>query len=350
MNNTPKNLGFVMPAEWEEHSAIWLPWPHDKISFPKLKKVEDAVANIVKAIHEHEDVELLVLNQAMQQEASTKLKEIGVNLSKVTFHIVEYMNAWMRDCGPMFIKNRKTHELSWIKWDYNVYGVKFPDLIIDNQIMLKLRGKINSRMFEPGIILEGGAIEVNGKGTLITTEQCLLNPNRNPQLSKQDTENYLKNYLGVNKIIWLKQGLFNDHTDGHVDDIARFVDINKILCAYEENPQDENYEILKENYETLLKATDSDQKSFEIIKLPMAHLTYSDDKPFDAGTKAVASYTNFYIGNNTVLVPTYNDPNDNNALGIIQKCFPDRKVVGIDCSDLMYGGGAIHCMTQQQPR
>jgi agmatine deiminase len=349
MKETPKNLGFVMPAEWEKHSAIWLPWPHDKISFPKLKKVEDATVNIIKAIHEHEDVELLVLNEEMKKHACAKLEKAGVNLKKITFHVVDYMNAWMRDCGPTFIKNRETHELAWIKWNYNVYGEKFPELLIDNEAMLKLRGKISGRMFEPGIILEGGAIEVNGNGALLTTEQCLLNPNRNPNLSRDDIEKYLRDYLGVHKIIWLKKGLVGDHTDGHIDDIARFVGTNKIICAYEENQSDENYQILEDNYQALLKVTDNYNKPFEVIKLPMAHLTYSDDKPFDAGTKAAASYTNFYIGNKVVLAPIYKDPNDKKAIEIIQSCFPNHKVVGIDCSDVIYGGGAIHCMTQQQP-
>jgi agmatine deiminase len=349
MIQTPKQLGFIMPAEWEKHSAIWLAWPHDKISFPKLEKVEDAVVAIIKAIHEHEDVELLVLDEPMKSRASSKLLEANVNLTKITFHVVDYMDAWMRDCGPMFIKNPVTHELGWVKWVYNVYGGKFPDLLKDNDVMLKLRGKISARMFEPGIVMEGGAIEVNGNGVLLTTEQCLLNPNRNPNLNRDEIEKYLRDYLGANKIIWLKRGLFNDHTDGHIDDVAKFVSINKIVCAYEENPADENYKILEENYQALLKVTDSFNKPFEIVKLPMAHLKYNDDKPFEAGQKAVASYTNFYIGNKTVIAPIYNDPNDAKALEIIQSCFPERKIVGIDCSDLIYGGGAIHCMTQQQP-
>jgi len=349
MTETPKQSGFHMPAEWEEHSAIWLAWPHDTISFPKLEKVENDVVKIISAIHPHEQVELLVLDAAMQKKVEEMLTNAGVDLKKITFHIVDYMDAWMRDCGPCFLKNSTTHETAWVKWTYNVYGNKFPNLLKDNEVMLKLRREINARMFEPEIVMEGGAIEVNGQGTLITTEQCLLNPNRNPNLTREQIEKYLREYLGVSKIIWLKQGLFGDHTDGHIDDVARFVSANKILCASEDNQEDENYSILKDCYEQLLKTTDKDNKPFEVVKLPMAHLKYSDDKPFEAGGKAAASYTNFYIGNGVVLAPTYNDPNDAKALEIIQSCFPDRKVVGIDCSDIIYGGGAIHCLTQQQP-
>jgi agmatine deiminase len=349
MTDTPKKLGFHMPAEWEEHSAIWLAWPHDKISFPKLGKVENDIVKIIATISPHEQVELLVLNEDMKIKAEGMLKQAAVDLNKITFHIVDYMDAWMRDCGPCFLKNPETYEQAWVKWTYNVYGEKFPDLLKDNEVMLKLRGKINARMFEPEIVMEGGAIEVNGQGTLITTEQCLLSPNRNPSLDKEKIEKYLRDYLGVSKIIWLKQGLFNDHTDGHIDDVAKFVSANKILCAYEENPEDENYAILQDCYQTLTKTTDINNKPFEVIKLPMAHLQYSQDKPFEAGQKAAASYTNFYIGNEVVLAPTYNDLNDAKALEIIQSCFPDRKVVGIDCSDIIYGGGAIHCLTQQQP-
>lgn len=255
----------------------------------------------------------------------------------------------MRDCGPCFLKNPQTNEPAWIKWTYNVYGGKFPNLLKDNEIMLKLRREINARMFEPGIVMEGGAFDVNGQGTLITTEQCLLNPNRNPNLNKEEIEKYLRDYLGVSKIIWLKKGLVGDHTDGHIDDVAKFVSENKIVCSWEADATDGNYKILEENYQALLKAADQNGKPFEVIKLPMAHMTYADDKPFEKGGKAPASYTNFYIGNETILAPTYNDPNDAKALEILQSCFPDRKVAPIDCSDIIYGGGAIHCMTQQQP-
>ena len=198
-------------------------------------------------------------------------------------------------------------------------------------------------MFEPEIILEGGAVETNGEGTLLTTEQCLLNPNRNPGLSKDDIEKYLGDYLGAKKIIWLKEGLVNDHTDGHIDEMARFADKNTILCAYEDDPKDPNFSILEANYQLLQKATNQDGKPFNLVRLPMPHMVY------DNGEKAPVSYANFYVGNAVVLAATFQDPNDEQALQILQNQFPDKKVIGIDCCDIIYGGGAIHCMTQQQP-
>jgi agmatine deiminase len=206
-------------------------------------------------------------------------------------------------------------------------------------------------VIKANLVLEGGAIDINGQGICITTEQCLLNENRNIGKTKKDIEKCLEDYLGVKKTIWLYEGLVNDHTDGHIDELARFVGPNTIVCAYEDNPNDENYTILKNNYETLQAATNLDGKPFKIIKLPMPHMNFEGTAAGISGTdsKAPVSYTNFYIGNTVVLASIFNDPNDAKALEIIQSCFPDRKVVGIDCSDIIYGGGAIHCMTQQQP-
>ena len=204
-------------------------------------------------------------------------------------------------------------------------------------------------MLENNMVLEGGAIEQNGQGTIMTTEQCLLNSGRNSNLTKEQIENNIKNFLGAKKIIWLPRGLANDHTDGHIDDIARFVSPNKILCAYENDRKNQNYKILDDNYKIFQNSTDVNGKKFEIVKLPMPHMRYDKNKPFEAGSLAPASYTNFYIGNTVVLVPIYNDINDAEALKTIQSCFPNRKVKGVDSRDLIYGGGSIHCMTREQP-
>ena len=338
-----------MPAEWEPHSAIWLAWPHDEISFPDIKKTEKDVLQIIHAIHTYETVSLLVLDTSMQAYVSEMMEKEDIDISKIHFLVVDYMDAWMRDCGPCFVYNKETKEKTWIKWEYNAYGGKFPDLLKDNDVMIALKNEVDAPMFQPGIVMEGGSFEVNGDGVLITTEQCLLNPNRNPNLNKDEIEKYLKDCLGVNKILWLTRGLVGDHTDGHIDDLARFVSKNKILVAFEDDEKDENYQILLDNYTILSDATDQDGSKFELVKLPMAHIVYDKSKPFEKGGKAPASYTNFYIGNNVVLAPTYNDSNDRKALEIIQSCFPDRKVVGIDCSDIIYGGGGIHCLTQQEP-
>lgn len=345
MLDTPQKSGFIMPAEWEKHSAVWLAWPHDIITFSddKLIAVEQSYVEIIKNIHTSEDVELLVLNEETKTRVSGMLASAKINLSKITFHITDYDDVWIRDYGPTFIINRQDHELAWVKWHYNAYGNKFPELLKDNEVFFNLRRDVDKRMFEPGVIMEGGAIETNGQGIIITTEQCLLNKNRNPELNKNETEKYLNKFVSAKKVIWLKQGLANDHTDGHIDELARFVTPNKIVCAYEDDSTGENYKTLEENYQTLTKVTNLENKPFEIIKLPLPHMKYKD------GTTAPASYCNFYIGNNVVLTATFNDTNDAKALAILQSCFPDHKVIGIDCSNIIYGGGAIHCITQQQP-
>ncbi len=341
---------YTMPAEWEPHSAIWLSWPHDEISFPgRIPKVQDDVAKIIQAIHTSERVELFVLDGTMKTQAENKLSSVGVDLSKVTFRFANYMDGWMRDCGPIWVKDQKGNP-ALIKWIFNMWGGKFMDLLPDDALPYKIKEWLNLPMEQPELVLEGGAIDVNGQGICLTTEQCVLNENRNGGKTKKDIEEYFEKYLGIKKTIWLFQGIVNDHTDGHIDDLARFVGPNKIVCAYEDNEKDENYAILKNNYETLQAATNLEGKPFEIIKLPMPHMNFKDAPAGnESGSKAPVSYTNFYIGNTVVLAVIYNDPNDQKALQILQDCFPDKKVIPIDCSDLIYGGGAVHCMTQQQP-
>ncbi len=343
---------YIMPAEWEPHSAIWLAWPHDEISFPgRVEKVESDVVKIISAIHTSEQVELLVLDESMKTKASGMLAAADVDLTKVTFRMVEYMDGWMRDCGGIFVRHTdEKNKLVLVKWIFNQWGGKFPDLLPDDALPNKVAEWTGVELLQPQLVLEGGAIEVNGQGVCVTTEQCVLNENRNRGITKLDVEKYLADYLGIKKTIWLWKGLINDHTDGHVDELAKFVSPNKILCAYEDDPNDENYAILKNNYETLVNETNLEGKSFEVVKLPMPHMTFKGTAAgLEPDAKAPVSYINFYIGNTVVLASTYNDPNDAKALEIIQSCFPDRKVVGIDCSDIIYGGGAIHCMTQQQP-
>jgi agmatine deiminase len=347
---TLKKLGYRLPAEWEPHAAVWLAWPHDEISFPgRVEKVQSDVTKIVSAIHTSEQVELFVLDEQMKSQASAMLSAAGVDLTKVTFRIANYMDGWMRDCGGIFVKDQ-TGKMKMVKWIHNQWGGKFPDLIPDDKLPYAIKDWLGMEMLEPRLILEGGAIEINGQGICLTTEQCVLNENRNHGITKLDVEKFLADYLGIKKTVWLWKGLINDHTDGHIDELAKFVDPNKILCAYEDNEQDENYAILKNNYETLIEATNLEGKPFEVIKLPMPHMTFKGNAAgLEPDAKAPVSYINFYIGNTVVLAAVYNDQNDQKALGIIQSCFPDRKVVPIDCSDIIYGGGAIHCMTQQQP-
>src|SRR3989344_7953143 len=311
MSDTPSNLGYKMPAEWEPHSAIWLAWPHDEIAFPgRVPKAEDDVVKIISAIYKSELVELLVLDEGMQEKASVKLKAVGVDLRQISFRIIEYLGGWMRDCGGLWVKD-KDDKLALVDFMSNTWGNKFPDLEIDKKIPEKVAEWLNVPIEKPQIIIEGGSIDINGAGLCLTTEQCLLNENRNLGKTKKDLEKYLADYLGVKKTIWLFEGLINDHTDGHIDELARFVAPNKIVCAYEEDPKDENYAILKNNYETLQSATNLEGQPLEIIKLPMPHVYFHDEAVgLEKNAKAAASYANFYIGNTVILACKFNDAND----------------------------------------
>jgi len=341
---TPRELGYSMPAEWERHEAVWLAWPYDKTTFPdRVDKVEEIYAQIISAVHKSENVNLFVKSKEMQTKAVRLLEKKEVDFGKVNFFLFDYADVWFRDYGPVFVVDKNKKKLAMVRWKFNAWGEKYGELIKDAQIPSVINQKMKLRCFEPGIVLEGGSIDVNGKGTLLTTEQCLLNKNRNPRLNREEIEKYLKNYLGVNHIIWLKNGIAGDDTDGHVDDIARFVNPTTVLCAYEENKTDEDYPVLKENYEILLNSKDQDGNRLNIIKLPTPGFVG------DKSHRLPASYANFYIANSAVLVPVFGRENDKKALKIIQKVFPERKIVGIDCTDLVYGLGAIHCITQQLP-
>lgn len=343
---TPASLGFYMPAEWERHAGTWLAWPYDETTFPdRVPQAENVFVEMIGAIADKETVRLLVVDDAMRHRTGTLAKKAGVDTAKIDFRVTQFTDVWTRDYGPIVLQSDHGKRQGWVKWIYNGYGKAddpyYAPLLVDNDVFDHIN--LPGQKFEPGIVLEGGSIEVNGEGVCLTTKQCLLNPNRNPGLSKAGMEQYLHDYLGVTKTIWLRQGLANDHTDGHIDEIARFVGPHTIVCAYEDDEADENFKILDNNYRVLKNASDANGKSFEVIKLPMPHMQYDD------GTKAPVSYCNFYIANDVVLAATFNDPNDAKALEILQSLFPTRKVVGIDCSDVIYGGGAIHCMTMQEP-
>jgi agmatine deiminase len=342
LEDTPRQLGYCMPAEWERQDAIWLSWPYDLDSFPEIDRVEQAYISIIKAIHEGETVNLLVKDEPMFDRVVDLLRRAGANLSRIKFHILSYADVWFRDYGPTFVVNCEKKKLAMVNWIFNAWGEKYEVLRSDSRIPCLINDDLMLECFQPGIVLEGGSIEVNGCGTVITTEQCLLNKNRNPGLEKEEIEAYLREYLNVSKIIWLKEGIAGDDTDGHVDDIARFVDPTTVLCAYEDNPEDDNHQILKENYEILCRSTDQDGQRLKVIKLPM---------PGQIGdeVRLPASYANFYIGNEVVLVPIFGHKNDQEALRIIQEAFLGRTVVGIPCKEMVHGLGSIHCISQQQP-
>ena len=342
LDRTPKALGYHMPAEWEHCDAVWLSWPHDRETFPDLAAVEMAYAGIIAALHGSETINLLVTGEPMRTRVRAILEEVGVDTGGITFHIAEYADVWFRDYGPTFVVNREAGDLAMVHWTFNAWGEKYQELMGDTRIPLAMNRNMNLPIFTPGIVMEGGSIDVNGRGTVITTEACLLNPNRNPDLSREEIKACLEAYLGASHIIWLKRGIVGDDTDGHIDDVARFVNPTTVLCALEENEDDPNYEILKENYEILLASTDQDGNPLTVIPLPMPGTVGGEDR-------LPASYANFYIGNTVVLVPIFDHPNDDIALARIRQVFPDREVVGIDCTAMVAGFGAIHCITQQQP-
>lgn len=346
MIQIPKELGYYMPAEWKKHSAVWLAWPYGVITFPKiLPIIEKKYCEIVKALIGSEKVKLIVLNTKEKNRIEKMLSKYGIDIKDIIFYIKDYADVWVRDYAPITLLNKNNDNIAFVKWNYNAYGKKndplFTDLLKDDKVFLKIIDNSKYEVFKPGIVLEGGAIESNGKGTLVTTEQCLLNPNRMNKLDRSRMEIYLKAYLGVENIIWLKDGLINDHTDGHIDEIARFVSPGTIVCAYENNKKDLNFPILDYNFKILKNAKDQNGKKFKIIKLPMPHMNYKN------GEKAPASYANFYIGNSVILISVFNDTNDKRAVKIIQSLFKKHKVVPIDCSKIIYGGGAIHCLTMQ---
>ncbi len=340
-NKTLAQQGFAMPAEWDQHDAVFLAWPHDRITFPDHADVERTFIEIIAGLQGSEQVNLFVVDDEMQKHVEKMLNERGLDIRKVMFWQHDYADVWFRDFGPTYVIAKK--ERVMIKWVFNAWGNKYPSLLKDNDVPLAIQKKKGERMVEPGLIMEGGSLEVNGKGTLLTTEECLLNKNRNPSLSKEQIESKLGSHLGLTKFIWLRKGIKGDDTDAHIDNLARFVNEKTIVCLFEENKKDANYRNLKENHDILTAATDQDGNQFKLIKVPQPHLR-------GYGRRLPVSYMNFYIANKAVLMPVFGDKNDAEAVEIICALFPTRKVIPIDCSKLISGGGTLHCISQQVPK
>ncbi len=345
---TPAALGFHMPAEWHPHAATWLTWPKDPETWPdRVSAVEEIFLEMMAALTSYETVNLLVDDEATEQFVRERC--VFPTAHNIRFHRVETVDSWIRDYGPNFLIG-PNNSAAFNDWIFNAWGNKYEVLKRDDQVPRVLEPVLGMRRFEPGIVMEGGSIEVNGAGCVLTTEQCLLNPNRNPQLSRVEIEEYLKTYLGVIKVLWLGEGIVGDDTDGHIDDIARFVAEDVIVCAVEDDPQDANYELLQDNLARLRSMTDAHGRAFEIVTLPMPGVvggTSTDTRNLD---RLPASYANFYIANNVVLAPVFNHPNDARAIQTLQRICRDRRVVPINCEPLVWGMGTIHCVTQQQPR
>ncbi len=343
----PADLGFRMPAEWEPHSATWLTWPHNLETWPgqDMAKIEAVYVQMIKALAKGEKIHLLVNRESDAFQLNKLIKSSLLTNKNIITYSIPTNDAWIRDYGPNFLVRETSsgkREASANLWKFDSWGGKY-EWGLDDRVGGAIADLLGIAHFEPGIVLEGGAIEVNGQGLCITTEQCLLNPNRNGGLEKAEMESYLKRYLGVREIIWCQGNIEGDDTDGHIDNLVRFVNPDTVLCAWEEDTTDPNRACLQENLQILESFRDESGKPLNIIKLPMPGRIAGDEG------RLPASYANFYIGNRAVLLPTYNHHNDAVAESILKRFFPDREIVGIPCETFVWGLGAIHCVTQQQP-
>lgn len=339
---TPAMRGFAMPAEWKRHRGTWLSWPHRESSWPgNFAPIPAVIAEMIRQLAPGEEVHVNVADQQMEESARTVLRTAGVATDNVFFHHFPTNDAWCRDHGPIFVQ-RGSEQLI-LDWGYNAWGGKYPPFDLDDRIPTQVGDAFDIEVVSPGMILEGGSIDVNGRGTLLTTTQCLLHPNRNPDLSQADIETRLRDYLGVRHILWLGEGIIGDDTDGHIDDITRFVDSHTIVTAVEEDPADPNHEILADNLARLQSMRDQDGAAFRIVTIPMPRPVFYE------GERLPASYANFYIGNEVVLLPGYDAERDEEARATLQTLLPTRRVVVIDCTELIWGLGAFHCLTQQWP-
>jgi agmatine deiminase len=344
---TPAQLGFHMPAEWEPHAATWFTWPRpDGISFPdRYDAIPPVYAGLIRHLVAVEEVNINVWDAPMEAWVRELLAKSGVPLARVRCHHFPAYEPWCRDHGPIFLVRETAgrRARAVVDWAYNAWGNKYPPFDLDDAVprhVARLRGL---ELFSPGLVLEGGAIDVNGGGTLLTTEACLLNPNRNPHLNQAQIEQHLRDFLGVTHVLWLGEGIVGDDTDGHVDDLARFVNPTTVVTVVEEDPADANHAILQDNLKRLRAMRDQAGRPLRIVELPMPGVVEHQ------GQRLPASYANFYIANGLVLVPTYRHPNDARALATLQREFPDRRVIGVDSTDLIWGLGSFHCITQQEP-
>ncbi len=336
-----------MPPEWEKHKATWTTYPQAyETFFDRLEEAKNTFVQMVKYISIGETVHINVNNEDEKKDLINRLERFDIK-GDIKIHIIPTNDAWCRDYGAIFVKNKKDKLLA-LDFRFNAWGRKYP-YELDDKVAKKMAEILGVECLSVNMVLEGGSIDVNGKGCLLTTESCLLNKNRNPDMSKEEIEENLKKYLGVEKILWLKDGIVGDDTDGHVDDITRFVSENTVITVLEDNPKDPNYDPLMENLERLKSFTDKNGNPFNIITIPMPDPVYYRYPDSETLYRLPASYANFYISNKTVVVPVYNCDKDKIALETLKKCFPDREVVGIYAYDIVVGLGAFHCLTQQVP-
>ena len=349
LSATPASLGYTFPPEWAPHRATWFSWPRPEgISFPdKYHTVPENLARIFREIAPRERVEINVPNGNYERIVREQLNEHGCPLNNIYFHHIKTNESWCRDHGPAFVQRRTKSgkkETAIVDWGFNAWGGKYPPYDDDDRVPTEIAREIGLPVFYPGIVMEGGSVEFNGAGTILTTTQCLLNKNRNPGLRKSDLEQKLKDYYGQSHVCWLGEGIAGDDTDGHIDDLARFLNPTTIVVGVEEDRKDENYEILLDNLKRVKKLKDQNGELFRIVEIPMPGVVEFDKQ------RLPATYVNFYFVNGALLVPTFRNKNDRKALEILQHHLPKHKVIGIDCVELIWGLGAIHCLSQQQPQ
>jgi agmatine deiminase len=342
----PKSLGYHFPAEFAPHVATWLSWPHKEASWPgKIATIYPNYALFVKELTKGELVRINVADETMKAFATKILSDANVDLDKVEFFFHPTNDAWCRDHGPAFLINQNgEHKKAIVDWAYNAWGNKYPPFDLDDVIPTLIAKHYNLPVYHPGIVMEGGSVEFNGNGTLMTSTACLLNPNRNPHLDQQQIEEYLSNYYCVDQVLWVDEGIVGDDTDGHIDDTVRFVNEDTVITVIEDKKDDENYGLLQHNLKQLKSMRLLNGKQLNIVELPMPDDVIWEDQ------RLPASYANFYIANRSVIVPTFrSSKKDDRALRIIQECFPGREVVGIDSTDIIWGLGSFHCLSQQEP-
>lgn len=344
----PIDDGFRMPAEWHTHSATLMVWPHNRDTWPgeRLDAVERVYRNLILTLLKYEPVVLLASNPKVEKRVLSVLGDIKGLPHPLRLLTKPVNDVWVRDTGPIFIKNEKDNTVRLTNWEFNSWGDKYAPWNDDNSIPEFIADYFGIPGYSPGIVLEGGSIETNGEGLFLTTESVLLNPNRNPGLIKGEVESYLQDYLGAEKIIWLSEGLKGDDTDGHIDDLTRFVNKNTVVTTLTEDELNPNHGILYDNIRILFGSTDMEDNPLNVVTLPLPE-TKIEGSTVDGSEHVPSSYANFYIANGAVLVPLYDSRKDQQALDMFESLFPDRVIEGIPCNDLVWGQGSIHCITQQ---
>lgn len=343
---TPKSLGYYFPAEFAPHQATWLSWPHKEASWPgKIDSIFPSYIAFIKTLSRFEQVNINVVDEAMQNRASLMLQSAGVEMDKVAFFLHPTNDAWCRDHGPAFLLNKiNPGQKAIVDWNYNAWGNKYPPFDLDDVVPTLIGKQLGLQVFHPDIVMEGGSVDFNGAGTVITSKSCLLNPNRNPSLSQSQIEQYIIDYYGQDQVLWVDEGIVGDDTDGHIDDTVRFVNSDTVITVVEQNSADDNYALLQHNLKQLHAMRLLNGKQLNIVELPMPDPVIWEEQMLPA------SYANFYIANRQVIVPTFRSGKDEKALQIIESCFPDREIVGIDSTDIIWGLGSFHCLSQQEPK